>query len=237
MQSNSATELNPCTMAISDDVDNELLSLFMIASGEDELLPWTPTAPPSTACRARLARKAELARASRLRKKNYISDLEQKVQRMKEAVQEAQDRIRKAPNVTKGPQRSAVRYLERAISCTRPGRQVRFTIWGLDQPAEFYGRPGLWQNLMLNEIGLDRDRLDGLRNCQMRIRQQRQVMARAEQLAKIVAEECRRVTDKVNSETAQFLSIFNHEQKLALQHWVAENDFTIDIGNDRRASL
>ncbi|CEO98131.1 BZIP domain-containing protein [Plasmodiophora brassicae] len=102
------------------DVDGELLSLFVMASGPDtppgysEPVPWPETAPssmtsaePSPALlprppvdatskgAARLARKAELARASRLRKKTYVSNLEASVANLKAAVEELQTRLAK----------------------------------------------------------------------------------------------------------------------------------------------
>jgi hypothetical protein len=40
-------------------------------------------------------------------------------------------------------------YLDRVHDSLMPGNQVKFAIWGLDQPDEFYQKPdGLWITLM-----------------------------------------------------------------------------------------
>ena len=45
-------------------------------------------------------------------------------------------------------------YFDRVQQCLTPGLQVRFVLWGLDQPDAFY-QGGLWSSLMQGEIGLD----------------------------------------------------------------------------------
>jgi hypothetical protein len=181
-----------------------------------------------------LARKAELARQSRKRKKLYIQDLQEKVKILGRRVEELQaaqktaDEQRRDANLTEAEKRrreeheqvraqlhrivqqvgeaetaAAARpgtdakaamaagaavvderevnalldrtmknsqdrqaqiafYLSKVEECLTPAAPAKFVLWGLDQPDEFYTKPGLWQTLMINEMNVSEEQIKAI---------------------------------------------------------------------------
>jgi len=56
--------------------------------------------------------------------------------------------------------------LDRVEQSLTPGLQVKFLLWGLDKPEDFFDQPELWWLVLANEIKLTDKQLEELRNHQ-----------------------------------------------------------------------
>lgn len=244
----------------------------------------------------RLARKAELARASRRRKKAFVQDLENKVKILGQKVEELQRKLQHAQNnnnnsqnggnvnnsnsdnpfshkereransqlnirrrlaemvehpeqlddkgqreltfaIQKFVENSRARqasvdiYLEKATDALAPGLQVKFVLWGLDQNEDFYTQPGLWQSLMLKEVGVTEEQMIRIKAHREAIHQERQMLAHCEKSLRELRNNVQVHTTSLNRKMDALQSILSPWQLAKFYVWVEKNEWCMQMLN------
>jgi hypothetical protein len=132
---------------------------------------------PEEVKRKRLARKAELARMSRQRKKHYINGLEAKVVELAAEVARLEktgvwtnangvpaslERLDSQEDIY----RTVNANVDKLATAIEPGLQAKFALWGLTQEDSLYEQKNsLWHRLMGDHVGLNESQLQALHAC------------------------------------------------------------------------
>lgn len=205
--------------------------------------------------KARLARKAELARRSRRRKKAFFETMEEQNRAMRAeidllkkqlelassrdererrknqmAVRETMAQLVSAPRLDPEQQRtleSSIRqfvansrerqskvfhHLDRASECLEPGLQVKFALWGLDQPEEFFSQPGIWQELMHKHVQVTPEQLAKITARKERIHAERVALASCQRMLKETRERVQSHVINLNKEMDQLATVLSPGQ-------------------------
>jgi hypothetical protein len=140
------------------DIDLQQHSPNSLMFLEDDEIPQPKSSNTDQKVQRRLARKAELARESRRRKKLYLSELEDKLDRLQTRITELENRSRAHQHQEgfQGDEEEEGFNVEDSINKIKsqltPILPVKFLMWILDQKDVFYEGNGLWRALFSGEL-------------------------------------------------------------------------------------
>ena len=126
-------------------------------------------------------------------------------------------------------------YFERVQECLKPGLQVRFAMWGLDQADSFYTQPGLWSSLMQGEIGLDARQMDWILSKREAIHAERHNLATCELMLKETRGAVAMHLHSLHGHMDDLLSVMTPLQLAKFYLWVDANSWSlsmIHLGHD-----
>ncbi len=112
-----------------------------------------------------------------------------------------------------------------------PGVQVKFALWGLDQPDDFYTKPGLWSSLMYNEVGVTEEQMRLITSRRDAIHQERKNLAQCERVLKETRERITQHLVGLNRQMDALQSVLTPLQLAKFYVWVEENEWCMQMLN------
>ena len=120
-------------------------------------------------------------------------------------------------------------YFDRVAHCLSPGLQVRFAMWGLTQPDEFYSSPGLWQSLMEGEIALDGPQMDWILSKRDAIQAERKNLQTCELMLRETRNAISMHLHSLHGHMDDLLSVMTPLQLAKFYLWVENNAWCMQM--------
>ena len=115
--------------------------------------------------------------------------------------------------------------------CSVPGLQVKFTLWGLDQPSDQFSKPGLWTSLMYNEVGLSEEQMRLILSRKEFIHQERRALAQCQKLLKDTRDRILQHMQSLNRQMDILQNVLTPVQLAKFYVWVEKNEWCMQMLN------